>query len=228
MTLRQMTILEMALPDVAPRTKVHLSWSDDQTQILRTISTVYNRGFPFECDPMYNAGSFYKRFPGPRWKYDLNPTVPGCEYGDATDLPLDDDSVLSVILDPPFLVGNSKTGVMKERYTKIPTMEALRELYFGIVKEAYRILMPKGILVFKIQDVVSGGIKHPLSFLVHDYCESVGFAYEDMLTLVRHNPMPQPARKAQQHTRSADCKFFVFRKGHLTAKEQRIRAAEAN
>ena len=222
--MNQIAMFEAA-PDVAPKTKVHLSWSDNQDEILRTIMTIYNESLPFECDPVYNAGSFYKNLPEPRWKYDLMPTAPGCDRGDATDLPLDDNSIRSIILDPPFLVGNSKTGVMRDRYTKIPTMDALQELYFGIIKEAYRVLMPKGLLVVKIQDVVSGGVKHSLSFLVYDYCESVGFHYEDMLTLVRHNPMSQAHRGPQQHTRSADCKFFVFRKGKLTHAEQKRRAS---
>lgn len=223
--MNQIAMFE-AVPDVAPKTKVHLSWSDNQDEILRTIMTIYNEGLPFECDPMYNVGTFYKNLPEPRWKYDLMPTAPGCERGDATDLPLDDDSVRSVILDPPFLVGNSKTGVMRDRYTKIPTMDALQELYFGIIKEAYRVLMPKSILVMKYQICVSSGSKYPIHHTALSYALEAGFTFVDETPLIRYTPMSQEhtTRGGQQHTKAADPRYMTARKGKLSARERKERA----
>ncbi len=211
-----------AKPDVAPKTRVHLSWNDNQDEILRTILTLYNRGLPLECDAMYSTGSFWRNIQAPHLKFDINPQVSGVNQADAMDLPLDD----GIMLDPPFLVGASKTGVMKDRFTKLPNMESLKELYWGIIIEAYRVLKPKSIMIFKHQNCVSSGEKFSMSHMVQDYAEAAGFSYVDELTLIRHNPMSQAhtTRGGQQHTRSADCRFLVCRKGKLSTREKKERA----
>jgi hypothetical protein len=225
--MQQLTYIDVGAPDISPTSYTHLSWSDNQTQIMRTIMGMYNDRRRFYLDPMFNIGAFYKGLPEPFLKYDARPLRPDVQQGDATCLPLAPNLIPSIMLDPPFLVGASKSGVMRDRYTKLKNMQALESLYFGILAEAYRVLMPKGLLVFKCQDVVSSARKHALPMLVYNYAMTVGFNYEDMLTLVRHNPMSQKHRGPQQHPRSADCKFLVFRKGRLSIKEQRRRALEA-
>lgn len=228
-TMTQMTWVE-AKADVAPKTKVHLSWNDNQTELLRTILKIYNQGQPIDCDATYSTGAFWKNLPEPILKFDIDPQIPGVERADARHLPLEDDSIESLMIDLPFLVGNSREGIMKKRFSKIRDMSTLKSLYNDVIVEASRVLEPKGILVFKCQDAVSSARKHPISYNVMGYAIGAGLVYEDELILVRHNPLSQEHmfKNGQQHTQSALCKFFIFRNGRLTISEQRRRAKEAS
>jgi hypothetical protein len=201
--------------DVAAKSKRYFSWFESEVELMRAIFRLYNKCQVPELDPMYSTGRLWRDLGvWPDQKFDLKPTIKGVWKGDARRLKFLDNSIRGVFLDPPFQVGGSKTGVMKDRFTKIPTMLELEALYHDIIHEAYRVMVDDSILIIKHQNCVSGGRRHDIAGVVRDAGLAAGFTHVDELILVRHNPMSQEHMygNGQQHTRSADIRFRVFRK----------------
>ena len=79
------------------------SVSDSNTEIIRWIMALYCPN-GFDLDPTYSCGNFYKSIKEPKFKMDL------CEDGvlkaDATELPIKDNTLNSIMFDPPFVGGS--------------------------------------------------------------------------------------------------------------------------
>lgn len=70
------------------------------------------------------------------------------------------------MFDPLFVIAgetyknNDKgSSIIAKRFEDYKNSNELKTHYFGTLKETYRLLQNKGILVFKCQDVVSSGKK---------------------------------------------------------------------
>ena len=86
------------------------SYFTNEQELIKSIIQVHNEGKDIECDPMYFKGNFWKDgLNKPKYKFDLNPQVPECIEADATNLPLDNNILNSIIHDPPFLICNRKS-----------------------------------------------------------------------------------------------------------------------
>jgi hypothetical protein len=153
--------------DVATKSKRYFSWFEDEVELMRAAFRLYNNCEVPELDPMYSTGRIWDDLGvWPPQKFDLTPTIDGVYKGNARNLKFLDNSIRGVFLDPPFQVGGSTYGVMMERFTKIPTMHELEELYHAIIGEAYRVMVDKSILIVKHQNCVSGGIRHDIAGIV--------------------------------------------------------------
>lgn len=84
--------------------KHYKSYFENEQECLKAILEVHNNGNTFDCDPMFNKGNFYKTIEKPKYIFDLNPIVEGCEKANAESLPLESNSIKSLILDPPFMI----------------------------------------------------------------------------------------------------------------------------
>lgn len=185
----------------------------DETELINAILKL-NDLERIECDPMYSKGNFYKRgVKQPEYKYDLNPQVEGCAKCDAKELPLADNSLQSVILDPPFLFGiHGKTQQykMSERFTIFSDFTELEECYKGILQEAYRCLKNFGTLIFKCQDYTDG--KTTMTHcLVYEWAKAIGFYAKDLAVLVKPNKIFNGG-VIQRHLRKVHTYFWVFKK----------------
>jgi hypothetical protein len=186
----------------------------DQIDILQDIMTLYcPKGF--ECDPTYSIGNFYKsHIPQPRYRFDVNPQVPGVIQASADKLPLESESVASINFDPPFVVNRDKTsGIMSKRFDHFTRIEDLYTFYRGALKEFYRILISRGILVFKCQDVVDKA-NHFSHIEVFNQALSVGFVALDLFVLLS-KVRPYVPTKQQRHARKYHSYFWVFQKQSL-------------
>jgi hypothetical protein len=126
--------------------KHYKSVFDNEQELLKSLIELHLGGEYIELDPMYFKGNFYKNgVAEPKYKYDINPQVLGVTESDATNLPLSDNSVSNMILDPPFMFGGH--GKQDQFYSSkthgLLTWEQLSELYQNILKEAERILKPR-------------------------------------------------------------------------------------
>jgi hypothetical protein len=66
--------------------------STDEEALLG-IMQLHNDGQPFELDPTFSKGAFYRgKVPAPIWKYDLHPE-PGVKRADCRNLPFADGTV---------------------------------------------------------------------------------------------------------------------------------------
>jgi hypothetical protein len=138
--------------------------SDEEA--LLGIMQLHNNGQPFELDPTYSKGAFYRgEVPQPKWKYDLHPE-PGVKQADCRKLPFKAGTVGSILFDPPMMWGAHGTNnpnnrirrgysdptTLNIRFSQFASFEELRSMYQDSLTEFARILRPKGVLVFKCCD----------------------------------------------------------------------------
>lgn len=188
------------------------SISYDQDEIIQGIMTLHLDGAPFECDPTYSKGVFYKNLPAPRLKFDLAPQYPDVIQSDCRNLPLEDESIQSIMFDPPFLQRSGKGSIMKDRFGEFNTIPNLWMFYYASLKEFYRVLRPGGILAFKCQDTVSCGKNYMSHVEIMNQAVSVGFYPKDIFILLAKSRMSQWNIKKQQHARKFHSYFWVFEK----------------
>lgn len=186
----------------------------DEQDLLHTLLSIHNGGKNIELDPMYNRGMFYKNtLEKPTYRYDLEAEIKGydAEKGDATDLPLPDNSINCMILDPPFMFGShgqTKNNVINKRYTMFDTFSELETLYKGILSEAYRVLKKDGVLIFKCQDYTDA--KTTMTHcLVYNWATRQGFYTKDIAILEKPNKIYN-GNLQQKHLRKSHSYFFVF------------------
>lgn len=188
------------------------SISYDQEELLRNIVDLHLDGRSFECDPTYSKGIFYRHIPEPKYKFDLVAQVEEVIEADARSLPLPDESLSSIMFDPPFLAQSGKGSKIKDRFGDYPTIEALWQFYEDAMREFYRILKPKGVLVFKCQDTVDSGKNYFSHVEIMNRAAVIGYHPKDLFILLAKHRMGQWNMKKQQHARKHHSYFWVFEK----------------
>ncbi len=185
-------------------------------EAIKNIQRLNLRGAQFDLDPTYSKGVFWKGLQGPRLKFDLYPQVSGVEQADACKLPLDDWSVDSIMFDPPFIAKNTTTrtpnGKIEMRFGGYDTVDLLWEFYWDALIEFRRLLRPQGFLVFKCQDVVSGGKQHWSHCEVWGMARDIGYTAKDLYIKVNRNILISPNMAHQQHARRTHSYFWVFQR----------------
>lgn len=134
-------------------------------------------------------------------------------------LPLENESIGSVVFDPPFLTyvrqgreGNGKMA-MARRFSGYWTFDELTEHYRETLSECARVLKAKGVLVVKCQDIIHNHRMHAVHALVIAWAEHEGFRLRDLFVLGATHRMPSPNRKGtQKHARVFHSYFLVFEK----------------
>lgn len=185
----------------------------DQTRILRNISKLYLNGEPFHADVTYSKGVFYKSLPQPQFKFDLDPQVEGVRQADCRHLPVPDNILKSIVFDPPFKFSNSNVkGIIEKRFTAFSNVFKLWDFYEESLAEFKRVLEPKGIVVFKCQDMVSSGINHMSHFQVEKAAEKVGFLTLDLFILQARSTIWSPNMRNQKHARKTHSFLYILQK----------------
>lgn len=191
--------------------KHYKSVFDNEQELIKALLEIHNDSHDIECDPMYFKGNFYKQINKPKYKFDINPQVPECEYGDATNLPLENNILNSIILDPPFLFGiHGKTDkyYSARTHTIFKDFDELEKCYKGILNNAYRCLKKNGLLIFKCQDYTDA--KTTMTHCkVYEWATQLGFYAKDLAILVLPNKVYNGNTK-QRHLRKIHTYFWVF------------------
>lgn len=197
---------------------------EDQNLLIQTILDLHNNGERLNLDPMFNQGSFYKKiveFPllaGDKNKKYQSKFV---KKLDATNLKnIESSSIKSIILDPPFLFGVPKRnlnhiGISYHQYSKntidrFSTFKDKKELlafYKKIIDEANRVLIKKGLLIFKCQDIN----KDWIHIDVFNLLSKANFKVLDLAILNIENKIFNPNLK-QRILRKTHSYFWVARK----------------
>lgn len=188
----------------------------DQTEILRGIMKLHCPD-GFDCDMTYGTGQFWKALPPPRLKFDISPQVLGVRKACSTDLPIEAGSLGSVVFDPPFLtyVRAGRTGngsmIMAKAFSGYWRYDELEEHYQHSISEAYRVLRPGGVMVFKCQDIIHNHAMHCTHARVIQMAELEGFRLKDLFVLPAKHRLPSPNRNgAQKHARIFHSYFLVL------------------
>ena len=202
------------------------SISYDQSEIIRGILELHVPGRKIDIDPTYSKGNFYKNtgIEPPVYKYDICPQCPEVEYGDSRNLPLPNESVDCEMFDPPFLAttgksltSNQKNNKINKRFGVYPSEPKLHQFYVDSLKEAYRILKPNGILIFKCQDKVSSGKQYLSHVFIINEATKAGFYPKDLFVLLAKNRITAKWQmKNQKNARKFHSYFLVFQKTNKT------------
>lgn len=201
--------------------KHYKSVFENEQELLKALIDIHLGGKKIEIDPMYFKGNFYKDgIEKPEYYYDNNLEICSCDdlnkpdVGDATNLNwFQDGRFNSIILDPPFLFGihgKTKEYYSSKTHTIFKNFVELEELYKAILKEAYRLLKKKGILIFKCQDYTDSKTTMTHS-LVYNWATELGFYAKDLAILVKPNKVYNP-KTTQRHLRKIHTYFWVFKK----------------
>lgn len=194
------------------------SFFNNEQELLKSVLDIHNDGNPIDLDPMYNQGMFYKNgiVTRPTLRFDLNASKNwyDAQDGDATNLPLESNSLNCIILDPPFMFGrHGKTdgNRCRIRYTMFDNYQQLETCYKGILAEAYRILKKNGICIFKCQDYTDS--KTTMTHcLVWQWAQECGFYAKDIAILNLDKPKIYNGALKQKHLRKTHCYFWIFKK----------------
>ena len=193
--------------------KHYSSYFTNEQELIKALIQIHNNNKDIECDPMYFKGNFWKDdLNKPKYKFDLNPQVPECEYGDATNLPLENEILNSIILDPPFLFGiHGKTNqyYSAKTHTIFKDFDELENCYKGILSNAYRVLKKNGLLIFKCQDYTDS--KTTMTHCkVYEWATELGFYAKDIAILNIPQHKVYNGNTTQRHLRKVHTYFWVF------------------
>ena len=188
------------------------SISYNQDEIIKNIIKLHCPD-GIELDPTYSKGVFYKNIRGPLLKFDIDPISTSITKADCRDLPLDNESITSIMFDPPFVGGsrkNGKPGIIKTRFGYYKNIPTLWKMYKGALVEFYRILKRDGVLIFKCQDSIESGKQYFSEYKIIKMALDLGFYPKDKFILMAKSRLTSPSQLRQQHCRKFHSYFLVF------------------
>lgn len=190
------------------------SYFTNEQECLKAILEIHNNGQPIECDPMYFKGNFYKDgLEKPKYKFDINPQVDDCELGDARNLPIANETLNSMILDPPFLFGihghQAEHYYSAKTHTMFKNFDELKNCYKDILFNAYRVLKKNGLLLFKCQDYTDSKTTMTHCY-VWKWATELGFYAKDIAILNIPQHKIYNGNLIQRHLRKVHTYFWVF------------------
>ena len=195
---------------------VHKSVYESQHDIIDSIIDLHCPD-GVECDLTYGNGGFYKGRENPEYCFDIEPLHDCVIEACSKDVPVKTGVINSIMFDPPFLTyvragrdGNGKMAMAK-RFGGYWRYDELEDHYKGTLKEASRILKPKGVMIFKCQDIIHNHKMHCTHANVISWASDNGMRLLDLFILAAKHRLPSPNRKGKQrHARIFHSYFLVF------------------
>jgi hypothetical protein len=191
-------------------------------EVIQAIMELYKIE-KFDLDCTYSKGVFWKKIGDPVHKTDLLPQVEGVIEANSEELPFDNNSMKSIMYDPPFVIVGGKgyrdnkegSSIIAKRFEGYKDWNELRTNYYNSLKELYRICDEGGYVVMKCQDTVSGGKNHFTHVMVMNMAQELGFYPRDLFVLLakgRISSFNGTKWKKQEHARKFHSYFWVFEK----------------
>lgn len=204
--------------------------SYDQTEILHNIGLLYNNGSDqFDADMTASSLCFYGKgrgkynIPEPKILMDVFPQREDIikieKWG---KLPLEDKSIHSLVIDLPFVISpanapstvNNKEGasLIAKRFAAYYPVDNLYFSYYHWLSEAARVTEHNGLIIFKLQSVVSGGRRHSIEEFSFMAAQRLGLRMEDKFTLLAKARLISASRykNGQKHSRNYTSQFLVL------------------
>lgn len=109
----------------------------DEQEIIRDILNLHSPGGRIDCDPTFSVGNFYKKgLDRPEFIFDKFPQTEDTQEASSDNLPLGDESIQTIMFDPPFVIGGkkfkeSKDGscVIGKRFHQFESWQELKDMY---------------------------------------------------------------------------------------------------
>ena len=205
--------------------------SYNQKEILKNIMTLYNNDEPFECDITASSLKFYQKnkddkynIPLPKYLFDVYPQSEEIkQIVPFQKLPLEDNSIGSIVFDPPFVISpktcksvmenKEKSCLIHKRFASFYPVSELYYNYYWWIKESYRTLKDDGLFIVKCMSTVSGGYQHNSEEFVFMTAMNMGFYCVDKFILQSKARLVSSSKyKKQCHARKYTSVFYVFQK----------------
>lgn len=202
----------------------------DQHEIIRDILTLHNGGNPIDCDITYSKGNFYGKFKDsdgnefeikpPTYKFDVLPLFDDVEKIEPLgNIPLEDNSVKCIMIDLPFVITSPTSpsltaesgNIIARRFAFYASERELLKSYRHWIEEAFRVLKPNGILIFKCQPIINSCTQWMNNVYSCNIAEEVGFYVKDEFILLAKSRLIGKV-KNQCHSRKYHSYFYVFSK----------------
>ena len=107
----------------------YLSIFNNDGEILTAFSDIFLKGKWFDLDCTYSKGVFYEQVDKPKIKSDLVPQYEDVIQADSTELNfIEDNSINSIVFDPPFLFRNRKSANNDKMCTRFSYFKSYEEL----------------------------------------------------------------------------------------------------
>lgn len=201
------------------------SINDNQHQIIYDILKLHNNSESIELDPTYSKGVFYKNSKGlieePKYKFDLIPQTEDTIQASSDNIPLESDSIKSIMFDPPFVISGKTWKDSEDESCKITkrfgcyySWDELKDHYSKSIIEFNRLLKPNGILIFKLQNTISSAKQYFSHYYVMKEAINFGFYPIDEFVLTAKSKMTSFGGrwKTQRNAMKYHSYFLVFRK----------------
>lgn len=205
--------------------------SYDQKEILYNISQLYNEGKPYDCDITASSLKFYEKKSGdeyvveePRLLFDVYPQQDRIkQITPFKPLPLEENSIHSIVVDLPFVISpktcasmvkeDKDSCMIAKRFASFYPYQEAYDNHYWWINECYRVLEDGGIIVWKMQDTISGSIFHNFVEFDKICAQSLGlYLIDEFFLLAKARLISSSKIKKQQHARKYTSSFLVFKK----------------
>lgn len=192
----------------------YLSVFESDSEILKAIDDIFLKNDWYDLDCTYSKGVFYYDIKQPRLKSDLKPLFEDVIESDCTKLEfVEDNSLKSIVFDPPFLFRNRKSinnDKISVRFTYFKSYEELQDMYKKSMNCFIKKLKKGGYLCFKCQDMTDGKFYCTHNFIIN-FAESIGFTLKDIIIKKSKTKLQREA-KQQNCVAKVHSYWLIFRK----------------
>lgn len=195
----------------------------NNAELIRDVSSLYLTPGQNIADVTYSTGRFWKKTDLSPYTFlasDLEALSPSCNIqADFRELPYADESIDTVVFDPPYIHSPGK-GFMSERYngrrtTDLASYADIMKLYEDGIQEAERVLTNTGSLWVKCKDTLASEKQHWSHINIYEIATKLGFYARDLFVLVPPSPTAaNSSRWARQlHARKIHSYLWIFEAG---------------
>lgn len=205
------------------------STSYENAEIIKSILKLHVPDGEIDCDPTYSKGAFYNNtgIKPPALKFDVAPQAEDCLQADCRNLPLKNESLNSIIFDPPFVIGSGQSllknvagqNIISKRFSFFHSPKELYKFYSDSLNEFYKKLKTGGVLIVKCQDTVSSSVQYMSHVYIHNIAIKCGFYPKDLFILNAKHRVLSSKHRNQRHARKYHSYFWVFEKGNVKLKK---------
>ena len=176
----------------------YLSVFEKDSEILKAISDIHLKGKWYDADITYSKGVFYQNIEKPKYMSDLIPLYNFVKEDDATELKTyKDNSLNSVVFDPPFLFRNRKSNnndKISARFSYFKSYEELFNMYKKSMLAIYTKLNKGGYLLFKCQDMTDGKFYCTHNDIIN-FATNNGFILKDIIIKATTQKLQRDAKQ---------------------------------